>query len=264
VLVENRPGASGRLAAEAVKLAEPDGTTMLLTASSILSLVPHLYPGSMRFDSFADFAPVTPVGEFPFGMAVGPKAGMPDNLAGFTAWARTQAEIGYGSASAGTALHFLGIEYAKAAGLPMTHIPYRGSAPALQDLMGGQIGASFHPMVDLVGHQEGGRIKVVAVTTPQRMQRFPAIPTFAEQGFPGLTQNEWFGIFLPARTPPARVEMLNRVITNICALPDFREALARLVMTPTPVPPAEFARMLRADWDRWGPIVRDSGFRPED
>ena len=264
VVVENRAGASGRLAAEAVKAADPDGTTMLLTASSILSLVPHLYPSTMRYDSFADFAPVCAAGEFPQGMAAGPRAGLPANLPAFMEWARSQPEITYGSASAGTTLHFLGIQFARAAGLRMTHVPYRGSAPALQDLIAGVTGCSFHPMVDLAGHAEGGRISLVAVTAPQRLARFPNVPTFAEQGMPQLTGSEWFGVFLPARTPRDTVEELNRAIVQASAVPEYREALARLIMTPRPTGTAEFAAMLRKDWDSWGPIVRESGFKPED
>ncbi len=264
VVVENRPGASGRLAAEAVKAAEPDGTTMLLTASSILTLLPHIYRATIRYDSFADFIPVSPAGQFPHGMAVGPRAGMPGNIREFAAWARTQPEVTYGSASAGTTLHFLGIQFAKAAGLAMTHVPYRGSAPAVQDLIAGVTGASFHPMVDLAGHAEGGRIRLVATTAPQRLERFPDVPTFAEQGFPQLTTSEWFGVFLPARTPSATVEALNQAVRQVSAQVDYREALARLVMTPRPLGLAEFAALVRHDYDRWGPIVAESGFRPEE
>lgn len=264
VVVENRTGASGRLAAEALKYADPDGLTMLVTASSILTLMPHIYASTIRYDTFADFIPVCPCGQFPQAMAVGPRAGMVSNVRDFTTWARTQQEIGYGSASAGTTLHFLGIQFAKATGLPMTHIPYRGSAPAIQDLIAGVTGASFHPTVDLAGHAEGGRVKVIAVSTPDRVARFPDVPTFAEQGLPQLTMSEWFGTFLPARTPRPVVEELNQAMVAASAHPDYRAALDRLVMTPRPVTPEEFAVMVRADYDRWGPVVRESGFRPED
>ena len=264
VIVENRPGASGRLAVEALKAAEPDGTTLLLTASSMLSLLPHIYPASTRYDSFADFLPVCAAGEFPQGMAVGPRAGMARNLADFLTWGRTQPEITYGSPSAGTTLHFLGIQFAKAAGLRMTHVPYRGSSPAVQDLVAGVTGASFHPMVDLVGQAEGGRISLVATSAPQRLERFPQVPTFAEQGFPQLTGSEWFGVFLPARTPAATVTELNQAMQRIAAMADYREALARLIMTPRPSSPAEFGAALKGDWDRWAVVVRESGFKPED
>ena len=264
VIVENRPGASGRLAVEALKAAEPDGTTMLMTASSMLSLLPHIYPGSTRYDSFADFAPVCSAGDFPLGMAAGPRAGMPGTLAEFIQWGRGQAEIGYSSPSAGTTPHFLGIQFAKAAGLAMTHISYRGSSPAMQDLMGGTLGASFHPVVDLVGATDAGRVKLLAISSPRREARYPDVGTFAEQGFPQFSSREWFGVFLPARTPHAVVQELNHQMQRMSATADYQAALARLVMTPLPTGTREFAGMLRADWERWAAVVRDSGFKPED
>lgn len=234
VIVENRPGASGRLAVEQLKAAEPDGATILLSASSMLSLLPHIYPASTRYDPFADVIPVACAGGFPLGMAVGPRAGLPGDLAGFTAWAKTQTEIGYSSPSAGTTPHFLGLQFARAATLPMTHVSYRGSAPAIQDLMGGTLGASFHPVVDLVGAADAGRIRIIAVTAPERLARYPDVGTFAEQGFPQFASREWFGLFLPARTPAPVVQALNAEMRRISAMPDYVEALARLVMTPLP------------------------------
>ncbi len=264
VIVENRPGASGRLAVEALKAAEPDGATVLLSASSMLSLLPHIYPGSTRYDSFTDFVPVCSAGDFPLGMAAGPRAGMPGTLAEFVRWGRGQAEIGYSSPSAGTTPHFLGIQFGKAAGLNMTHVSYRGSSPAMQDLMGGTLGASFHPVVDLVGAADAGRIRLLAISSPRREARYPDVGTFAEQGFPQFSSREWFGVFLPARTPDAVVQELNQQVQRMSATADYQEALARLVMTPLPTSTRAFAGMLKADWDRWAAVVRDSGFRPED
>jgi tripartite-type tricarboxylate transporter receptor subunit TctC len=264
VIVENRPGASGRLAVEALKAAEPDGATMLLSASSMLSLLPHIYPASTRYDSFADVIPVCSAGGFPLGMAAGPRAGNPTTLRQFIEWGKGQAEIGYSSPSAGTTPHFLGIQFARAAGLNMTHVSYRGSSPAMQDLMGGTLGASFHPMVDLVGAADAGRVTLLAVTEPARMARYPDVGTFAEQGFPQFSSREWFGVFLPARTPDGVVQELNQQVQRMSATADYQAALTRLVMTPLPTGTREFAAMLKADWDRWAVVVRDSGFKPED
>ncbi len=264
VIVENRPGASGRLAVEALKAAEPDGNTMLMTASSMLSLLPHIYPTSTRYDSFADFVPVCSAGDFPLGMAAGPRAGMPGTLAEFIQWGRGQAEIGYSSPSAGTTPHFLGIQFARAAGLNMTHVSYRGSAPAMQDLIGGTLGASFHPVIDLVGATDAGRARLLAITSPAREVRYPQVGTFAEQGFPQFSSREWFGVFLPARTPGEVVAALNQQMQRLSATADYTAALARLVMQPRATGTAEFAAMLRADWDRWARVVQESGFKPED
>lgn len=267
VLVENRVGAAGRLAVEAVKAAEPDGNTILLTAASMLVIFPHLYrPATLRYDPFTDLQPVTPAGEFPFGMGVGPMASSAATLADFRAWGRERAEIPYSSAAAGSMLHFLGVQVAKATGLSMTHIPYRGSAPAIQDLIGGRIAASFHPMVDLAPHaaNPGGPVRVAGVSSAQRLPRFPEVPTFAEQGFPQLTGSEWFGLFLPARTPAAAVESLHRAATEAAATSEYREAIGRLEMRPYPLSVADFTARLRADYEKWAPIIAESGFRPEE
>ena len=265
VLVENRVGAAGRLAVEAVKGARPDGTTVLLTPSGMLTIFPHLYKRTLRYDPFADLVAVSPAGEFYFGMGAGPKAGMAANIADFLAWARTQPDIPYGSAAAGSALHFLGVQFAKATGLPMTHVPYRGSAPAVQDLIAGQTAASFHPMVDLVPHhQAGGLIRIAAVSSERRLPRLPDVPTFAEQGYPQLNGSEWFGVFLPARTPPAIVEALHRGVAEASANPEYQEALARLELTPMPMASAAFAARMRSDYEKWGPVVAESGFQPDE
>jgi tripartite-type tricarboxylate transporter receptor subunit TctC len=264
VIVENRVGAAGRLAVEALKGARPDGATILLTPSSMLVIFPHLYRRSLRYDPFEDLVAASPAGEFHFGMGVGPKAGMAANIADFLAWGRSQQDLPYGSAAAGSALHFLGVQFAKATGLPMTHVPYRGSAPAVQDLIAGQTAASFHPMVDLVPQHKGGLIRIAAVSSEQRLPRLPDVPTFAEQGYPQLTGSEWFGLFLPARTPPAIVEALHHGAAEASANPEYQEALARLELTPAPMTPVAFAARMRADYERWGPVVAESGFQPDE
>ncbi|MBV1797095.1 tripartite tricarboxylate transporter substrate-binding protein [Siccirubricoccus sp. G192] len=264
VIIENRAGAAGRLAVEAVKAADPDGTTILLTPASMLTIFPHLYQRSLRYNPFTDLIAVSPAGEFPFGMGVGPLARQAASLTAFIAWGRGRAEIPYGSAAAGSVPHFMGVQFARAAGLVMTHIPYRGSAPAIQDLIAGRTACSFHPMVDLAPHAAGGQVVLAAVSSPQRLPHFPEVPTFAEQGFPQLTGSEWFGLFLPARTPQPVVEALNRAMAEASATPDYQEALARLEMRPLPMSPGDFAARLRADHAKWGPIIAESGFKPEE
>lgn len=264
VVVESRPGAGGRLALEAVKAARPDGATLVQTPASMLTIYPHLYPRTLRYDPLADFVPVTPVCTFPFAMAV--KADHPArSFRDFVDWAKRQgAAVPYASPAAGAVPHFLGVQMAKALGLQLTHVPYRGAAPAIQGLLGGEI-----PMVMVVAGEvtefhRTGQVRILAVSSPERMPRLPDLPTFAELGQPDLTAEEWFGVLLPAQTPEPIVEGLHRAIASAAATPDLQEALARMEYRAATMASRDFAARIRTERERWGPIVQESGFKAED
>ena len=263
VLVENRTGAAGRIAVEAVKAAPPDGETWLQTPASMLTLQPHVFPKQVRYDALADFVPVTTVATFPFALAV-PAAHPARDFAGFVAWAREQRDIPYASPAAGAAPHFMGVLLAKAIGASMTHVSYRGAAPAVQDLIGGRIQAFIGVLGD-VAPQNGQGLRILAISSERRNPRYPAIPTFAELGLPALTKEEWFGALLPAGTPEPIVQGLFAALTRAAALPEMREAMERLDYgAVTSDSPAAFAERIRRERQDWGAVVRDSGVQLED
>jgi len=263
VLVENRAGAAGRLAIEELVRAEPDGSTILLSPASMITIYPHLYGDRLRYDPLRDLAAVSPVVTYPFAMAVGPGAPGVTNLAEFLALARQQGGLNYASPAAGSVPHFTGVMLARAAGVELTHVPYRGAAPAITDALGGQIAATINVIGDLVPHLEGGRLRVIAITSGTRLPRFADLPTFAEQGHPELTAEEWFGAFLPANTPAPMVEALNAALADANREPALRAALEQREFQPAHSSSAAFTARIREETAKWGPVVQASGFRPE-
>jgi tripartite-type tricarboxylate transporter receptor subunit TctC len=264
VVVENRAGATGRLALEAVKAARPDGATLVQTPASMLTVYPHLYPRTLRYDALADFVPVTPVCTFPFALAV--RADHPaKDFAGFVAWAtRQDAAVPFASPAAGAVPHFVGVQMARALGLRLTHVPYRGGGPAIQAMLAGDIAMVLVVAGEITEFHRSGQARILAVSSPERMPRLPDLPTFAELGQPGLTAEEWFGVLLPAGTPEPVVDGLHRAIAAAAAAPELQDALARLEYRTATMAPRDFAARIRAERERWGPIVQESGFKPEE
>ncbi len=263
LVVDGRVGAAGRIAVEHVRDTDKDGTTYLQTPASMMTLQPHIFPREVRYDALTDFIPVTTVCTFPFAFCV-PMNHPARDIAGFAAWARTQPnEIPYASPAAGASPHFMGLMLANALGIRMTHIPYRGAVPAVQDLIGGRLNAFMGVLGD-VSPQHGTGLRMLAVSSAARNPRFPDVPTFQELGLRDLTKDEWFGAFLPAGTPAPIVQGLFNAIRQAAVTTEMREALARLDFAPTTSEsPAAFAASVRREREEWGPVVRASGFQPE-
>jgi tripartite-type tricarboxylate transporter receptor subunit TctC len=263
VIVEGRVGAAGRIAVEFVRDAEKDGTTYLQTPASMLTLQPHVFPREVRYDALRDLIPVSTVCTFPFAFAV-PASHPARSFAELVAWLKAQpGEVPFASPAAGSAPHFLGVMFAKKIGVRMTHVPYRGAAPAIQDLVAGRL-PLFVGVLGDVSPQQGQGARMLAITAATRNARYPDVPTMQELGHPDLSKDEWFGALLPAGTPAPIVQGLHAAIVRIAAMPDMVAALDRLEYLPTvSATPQAFADRIRIERDEWGPVVQESGFQPE-
>lgn len=258
VIVENKPGASGQLAADTVRRAAPDGRNLLLTPSSILSLVPHLYEKPM-YNSLEDFAPVCGVCDHSFALAV-PGNSPINSVAEFIEAAKKRSgNATYATAGAGTGMHFLGSIFSQETGVNLLHVPYRGTAPGLQDLIGGQVFASFNPLPTMLELHRGGRIKILAVSNPTRVASLPDVPTFTELKLPALELVEWYGVFAPGKTPAGEVQSLQDRMKQAFARPEFKAAADRLEVSPRVVDAATLRGMLESDNRRWAGIVKKAG-----
>ena len=263
VIVEAKPGAGGRIGVGVVKTAAPDGNTVLLTPSSIMTLYPHVF-SKLGYDVQKDFLPVSTVCLSANALAVGMHVPV-KTLGEFIAWCKANPkDASYASPGAGSAPHFLGAQIAAAAGLDMLHVPYKGAPDILNDLYGGRISSFVTALSNAVQPHLAGKMRVLVTTAPRRSALLPDIPTAAEAGLPQLTSLEWFGVLAPAGTNPARVAELQSAISKAIASDRIREAFGKLAMEPAATSPAEFARLIRADTDQWGAIAKRVNYQPVD
>jgi len=260
VVVENRPGAAARVSVEAVKSAEPDGTTMLFTPDFPLTVYPYSFK-SLSYDPLKDLTPVAPASSSMLTFNVGPAVpASVKTVKDFLAWAKANpGKASYATTSAGSTPHFVGVMLSSASGVALQPIHYRGGAPALQDLVGGHIPASINPISEAMPLAAQGAIRILAVTGPRRSRFLPDIPTLRESGY-DVGIESWLGVFLPAGAPPAVVEALNGAIQAAVREPDYADSIAKFGGEPMLMSAADFAARLKADVAKWGPIVKASGF----
>lgn len=265
IIVDNKAGAGGRIGAETVKNGEADGSQLLLSPCSILWIYPHVYK-KLSYDTMRDFTPVTPVGMVGFGLCVGPAVpASVKTVADYIKWVKLDPRnASYGSPAAGATPHFIGVMLGRAAGVELNHVAYKGDAPALQDVMGGQIPATINVLSAVIPQLAGGKLRVLATSGAKRSQFLPDVPTFVEGGFKDVAAQEVFGVFVPSKTPPDVVVKLYAVLSDINKTKDFSDAIAKLSYEPFDENPVAFAKTVRSEIDRWGPVVKASGFSSEE
>ncbi len=255
-LVENRPGAGSNLASEIVAAAAPDGYTLLMAAAPI-AINGHLYKG-LKYDVQKSFEPISQVMSAPCILAVRPDSYK--TLAELVAAARQQpGKLSFSSSGAGGSQHLAGELLQQKAGIKLIHVPYKGAAPALSDLLGGQIAMGFMTSLSSVPYFTSGKLRALAVAAPQRLPQLPDVPTMAEAGFPGVEVNSWSGLLAPAHTPPELVARLQREVARALAAPDVRERLASQGAVVVGSTPAEFAADLAREHADYGKVIRTIG-----
>ena len=259
VVVENRPGANGNIGAEAVAKSPADGYTLLMSSGGAFSVNPHLYT-KLPYDPLKDLEPVAAAARILVFLVVKPDLPA-KSVEEFVALARANpGKLSYGSPGSGSSPHIATVMLARAAGIQVTHIPYKGAAPALTDLLGGQLDFMFDPGIGL-GQVRAGKLRLLAVGSPKRSPLFPDVPTVAETGMVGFDADSWFGFYAPAGLPADIATRLNREINRALQTPAARDRILAIGGEPVAMSAAEFAEVQRKDRERFGAVIREAGIK---
>jgi tripartite-type tricarboxylate transporter receptor subunit TctC len=264
VVVENRPGAGGRLAADAVLAAPADGRTYMVAPNATPTFQMLIFGHQIKWNIERDFAPVATLAAYPLGMGVSLATGA-TNAREFVAWARANpARASFGTPGLGGQNHFLGVAFARAAGIELPVTPYKGSPPMVTDLLGGHVPSAVSLMDGMMAHHKVGRIRVIGLFTKERSPLMPEIPTFVEQGFAITGGDAWTGMWARAGTPAAEIERVQRAVQKILNLPEVRQVMTQnLQVLPWYRDSRGMAAMQREDLEIWEPMIKASGFKPE-
>ena len=258
VLVENRGGAGGTIAADAVAKAAPDGYTLLQNSITTHGVGPHLY-SKLPYDPVKDFAAVSGLALLPLVMAV--NAELPvRNLAQMISYSK-QNQVNFASSGNGGAPHMAAELFKSVTGAPITHVPYKGSGPAVADLVGGRVQIMFDAPPSLIAHIRSGKLRVLAAASESRNRLLPEAPTFAELGYPKVSVSLWYGLLAPAGTPPALINRLNQEIGKILQSAEVRDRLIAQGAEPMTGSPEAFGEFMRAEMARWAPVVKQAGVK---
>ena len=263
VIVENKPGGSGTVAAEALKNAAPDGRTLMISPIAVTVFAP-LTHAKLRYDPVKDFAPVSLAAYFQMALAVGPGSSA-KTLHEYIAWARANpAKATYGVPLAGGPTHFFGVMLARTTGVDLAVVPYKGSAAFVNDLLGGQVPAGITVLSQFLKHHEAGKLRILGTTGSQRSPVAPDVPTFKELGFPAIEGSGWQAFHTSAGTPRAAIDRLSTAIASAIKSPETGARLLALGLEPVGSTPDELASRVAEDTARWAPIVKASGFRADE
>jgi tripartite-type tricarboxylate transporter receptor subunit TctC len=261
LIVDAKPGGSGIIAAQTLMQAQPDGYTLLLSNTSMLTINPYTF-NKLPYDAEKSFKHVTGFLGASMVLAVNAAQVPSNNLKDFVSWVKTQpGKVSFASFTAGNSSHFAGVILNQRAGLDMVHVPFNGTPPAVQNLVGGQVQAAFLPMLSVKPHMDSGKVKVLAITTPQRSPMMPSVPTFTEEGYPDMQIFIWSGLSAPAGTPDAVVQRIQTLFAKALKSEAVIEKWRPIDFHPLPFTTDEYIKFIRADAKRWQEAVKISGFK---
>jgi tripartite-type tricarboxylate transporter receptor subunit TctC len=260
VIIDNRAGAGGRLAADVLKSAAPDGNTVMVTPIVVPVLAPMVF-SKLNYDPKKDFAPVVRLCDFGFALAVSPQTPA-RTLKEYVAWIKANPQnASFGSPAAGSLPHFFGEMIGSALGVDMIHVPFNGGSALQAAVLGNHVPAGIDVVMEWEQNAKAGKVKVLATSGETRSAVLPDVPSFKEQGYTDIVGKGWFAMYAPARTPAAEVEQINRAVNKVLGRPDVRERFLSLGLDVGGGSAAELQRTMDADTQRWGPVVKKSGFK---
>jgi tripartite-type tricarboxylate transporter receptor subunit TctC len=264
VIIESRIGVGGRLAADALMTAAPDGLTYMIAPNATPTFQTLVFGPQLKWNIWRDFAPVAGLVSYPLGMAVSSSIGV-TNAKEFVQWVKANPQkASFGTPGLGGQNHFLGLQFAKIAGIDLPVTPYKGTPPMITDLLGGHVPAGVTLMDELIKHQSTGKLRVIGIFSDKRSEMMPTIPTFTEQGFKVSSGDGWTAMWAPAKTPPAEIARMQQALQKILANPQVKDYLmTRLAVVPHYRNAQEMAQAQRDEISTWEPIVMASGFKPD-
>jgi tripartite-type tricarboxylate transporter receptor subunit TctC len=258
VFVDNRPGAGGTIGADFAAKSAPDGHTLVITGSTHL-ITAHIYK-KLPYDAIKDFTHISMIASGPYALVVNPQKIAVGSVGELIAAAKAQpGKIDYASSGNGSSQHLVGALFNSLAGVELNHVPYKGSGPAMQDLLAAQVGVSFAGIPNVLGNVRAGRLKALAVTTSKRWSELPDVPTLAEAGVPGYEANLWLSISGPAGMPAPIVQRLYTEIAKALQDPELRANFRTGGVEAMSMPPEELTAYMRAEYEKWGRVVKQTG-----
>lgn len=261
LVIENRPGATGFIGTELVAKSAPDGYTIVGGFDGTLTISPHIAP-KIPFDTLRDFQPITKLADATLILVAHPSVHA-NTLGELIAQKDKIGSLSYGTSGTGSPNHVAGEMLKQMTGLDLVHIPYKGGGQAIGDVVGGQIPLVYTAIATAQQFVKGGKLKALGISSARRSPLFPEVPTFIEAGLPGFVVDSWIGLLAPAKTPRAIVERLQKELLAVLGTPEVRERYATLGLQPVGSTPDEFAAQLKAELDRWGPVVKKAGIKAE-